>query len=40
MAEAMEDEYKLHVAEMTNMNDISLLTEGDTGGYVEFILFS
>jgi len=34
--EAMEYEYKLHVPEMTEMNDNSLLPEGDTQGYVEF----
>ena len=31
-AEATEYEYKLHVPEMTEMNDISLLPEGDTRG--------
>jgi hypothetical protein len=36
MAEATEYEYKLHVPEMTEMNDICLLSEGDTRGYVEF----
>jgi len=40
MAEATEYEYKLHVPEMTKMNDNSLLSEGDTGGYVEFLPFS
>jgi len=36
MAEATEYEYKLHVPEMTYINVISLLCEGDTRGYVEF----
>jgi len=36
MAEATEYEYKLHVPEMTDIIDISLLSEGDTRGYVEF----
>jgi len=35
-AEAAEYEYKLHVPETTEMNDISLLPEGDTRGSVEF----
>jgi hypothetical protein len=35
-AEATEYEYKLHVPEMTETNDISLLPEGETRGYVEF----
>jgi len=36
MAEATESEYKLHVQEMAEMNDISQLREGDTQRYVEF----
>ena len=36
MTEATEYEYKVHVPEMTDMNDINLLCEGDTQGYVEF----
>jgi hypothetical protein len=34
-AEATEYEYNLHVLEMTEMNHISLLPEGDTRVYVE-----
>ena len=36
MPEATEYEYKLHVPQMTDLNDISLLCEGNTRGYVEF----
>ena len=35
-AEAMESEYKLYVAETTEMNDLSLLHGGDTQGSVKF----